>query len=157
MAVNYLPQGYNTLTPYLVCEHADEVIDFCTKAFGAKVGQRINGPDGKIMHCDLTIGTSKLMLGQASAEKNMQPIHCMLYLYFPNPDEVYKKGVAAGGKPVQEVKDQFYGDRAGCLKDSSGNTWWIAAHIEDVSDAELKKRMATLGKTTGTASSATGH
>jgi uncharacterized glyoxalase superfamily protein PhnB len=152
MAVNYIPQDYHTVTPYLVCEQAEATLDFITKAFGAKVGQRFNGPDGKLMHCEVTVGDSKLMVGQASGQ--MQALKCMLYLYFPNADEVYKKGVAAGGEAVQEVKDQFYGDRAGCLKDASGNTWWVATHIEEVSDEEIRKRMAAMGKPTGTASSA---
>jgi PhnB protein len=155
MATNYMPPGRHTVTPYLMADKADELIRFAQQTFDAQVLQRVDNPDGKLMHAELKIGDSTLMLGQASAEHPANKT--MLYLYFPNVDEVFRKGVAAGATAVQEPQDQFYGDRAGALKDTSGHIWWVACHLEDVSDAELKQRMAAMGKTTGTAASVAGQ
>jgi uncharacterized glyoxalase superfamily protein PhnB len=102
-------------------------------------------PDGKIMHAEAQIGDSKVMLGQAHGEN--QPMPCMLYLYVRAVDTSYKRAVrwlkknskTAGGS-VQEPKDEFYGDRVGAVRDPNGNLWYLATHVEDVSEEELGRR-----------------
>ena len=95
-------------------------------------------PDGKIMHAEMKIGDSRVMLGEANEQWPLTT--ASLHLYVPDVDSAYKRAVDAGGKPTVEPMDQFYGDRSGCVKDASGNTWWIATHKEDLSLAELQKR-----------------
>ncbi len=140
MAVKAIPEGYHTVTPYLIVEKADEVIKFLKEAFDAKeVFEAMRGPDGKLKHAELLIGDSHIMLSEACPEKGKNST--MLYLYVNDVDKVYEKAIKAGGKEVRKPENQFYGDRSGGVKDVSGNEWWIATHVEDVNGAELEKRM----------------
>jgi uncharacterized glyoxalase superfamily protein PhnB len=102
-------------------------------------------PDGKVMHADLKIGDSHVMISEASEQHPAMPT--MIHLYVPNVDAVYQRAVSAGGTSAMEPADQFYGDRSGSVKDPSGNHWHIATHIEDVPMAELKKRAEAMYKT----------
>ena len=139
--VKPVPQGYHTITPYLVVDGAEQVIRFVKEAFGAQpVFEPMARPDGKIMHAEFKIGDSIVMLADAS--ERAQATSDMLHLYVPNVDAVYQKALKAGGKSLMEPMDQFYGDRSGSVMDPAGNRWFIATHIEDVSPAELKKRAA---------------
>jgi PhnB protein len=138
MAVKPIPEGYHAVTPYLVAERAGKLVDFLKQAFGAEETFRMAAPDGSIMHAEIKIGDSMLMLGEASEQ--WKPMPCALYLYLKDSDAVYKRALQAGGTSIMEPADQFYGDRHGGVKDPSGNTWWIATHKEDVSPEELKKR-----------------
>jgi len=140
MAVKPIPDTYHTVTPYLVVNGAGQLVDFLKRAFGAKEVHIMKGPNGEVAHGDLVIGDSHIMLGQANGPWPSQPTS--LYLYLPDCDSVYKQALAAGGTSVQEPKTQFYGDRHGAVKDPSGNTWWIATHVEDVPPEELQKRAA---------------
>ena len=143
--VKPVPQGYHTVTPYLVVDGAEKIIRFVKEAFGAQpVFEPMTRPDGKIMHAELKIGDSVLMLSESS--ERAQATSDMLYLYVPNVDAVYQKALKAGGKSLMEPMDQFYGDRSGSVMDPAGNRWFIATHIEDVSPAELKKRAAEFMK-----------
>ena len=145
MSVSPVPEGYHTATPYLVVKGADKTIDFLKKAFGAQpTFEPMMRPDGKVMHADLKIGNSHVMIGEASDQH--PPMPAMIHLYVPNVDAVYQRAVSAGGTSVTEPKDQFYGDRGGSVKDPSGNHWYIATHIEDVSMTELKKRAQAMYK-----------
>lgn len=140
MAVKHIPEGYHTVTPYLVCTGADKVIDFAKKAFDAKeVSETMKSPDGKVRHAELLIGNSHIMLTEACDKNPAMPT--MLYLYVEDCDKLYKQAIAAGGKSIREPEDQFYGDRSGGVIDSSGNQWWIGTHVEDVAPEEMKKRM----------------
>ncbi len=139
--VKPVPEGYHTITPYLVVDGAEKNIHFMKEAFGAKVvHEPMMRPDGKIMHAELKIGDSLLMI--SDPHERAQPTSVMLYLYVPNVDSVYQKALKAGAKSLMEPTDQFYGDRSGGVMDPAGNRWFIGTHVEDVSPAELKKRAA---------------
>lgn len=136
--VKPIPQGYHTVTPYLVVDGATKLIDFMTRAFQAKIVDKMQGPDGKIGHADLMIGDSHIMLGDANQMAKAAP--CSIYLYVEDADTVYRRAIEAGATSVNEPANQFYGDRSGCVKDFAGNTWWIASHVEDVPHDELMRR-----------------
>jgi uncharacterized glyoxalase superfamily protein PhnB len=114
------------------------------QAFAAEEIQRMSQPDGSIAHAEVRIGDSRVMLGEASGE--YESIPAMLHLYVEAADIVYERALQAGATSVRELADQFYGDRIGGVKDSFGNQWWIATHIEDVSPAELVRREDALRK-----------
>ena len=137
--VKPIPEGYHTVTPYLVVDGAEKVIRFMKEAFGAQpVFEPMMRPDGKVMHAEFKIGDSVVMISDAS--ERAKATSTMLHLYVPNVDAVYEKAVKAGGTSVMEPSDQFYGDRSGGVKDPAGNQWHIGTHVEDVAPAELKKR-----------------
>ena len=138
MAVKAIPDGYHSVTPHLVVRGAAQLIDFLKQAFGAEEKSRTPGPDG-IMHAEVKIGDSMVMLGDAMG--GVDPMPMMLFLYVEDSDAVYKRSLQAGATTVQELKDQFWGDRAGAVRDAFGNVWWIATHVEDVSPEELKRRL----------------
>jgi PhnB protein len=139
MPAKPIPEGFHTVTPYLMVRDAEATIDFLKKAFGAKEAlPPMRGPDGKVMHADVVIGDSHVMLGEGNEQWPASPSG--LYLYVDDADAVFKRAVAAGAKATVEPMDQFYGDRSGCVKDANGNLWWIATHKEDLSQADLKKR-----------------
>ena len=140
MAVHPIPEGYHTVTPYIVASDAAAVIEFAKAAFGATENHVMRLPDGRVMHGDITIGNSHVMVGQAGGDS--RPFPAMLYLYVPDVDAMYRQAVAAGGVSLQEPATQFYGDRHGAISDASGNQWWIATHVEDVSDEEMQRRSA---------------
>jgi len=140
MTVKPVPEGYHTVTPYLVVDDAQKLIEFAKRAFDAKVGEEMKREDGTIMHAELHIGDSRIMLGQASEQHKAMP--CALYLYVPDTDATYKKALAAGAVSTMEPANQFYGDRNAGVRDQNGITWWIGTHVEDVSPEELKKRGA---------------
>jgi uncharacterized glyoxalase superfamily protein PhnB len=142
MAVKPIPEGYHTVTPYLTVQGAAKLIDFLKKAFGAEaVHEPHKLPDGKIMHAEMKIGDSRVMLSDATEQ--MPATQTALYLYVNDVDGVYKRAIAAGGTSTMEPMDQFYGDRSGGLKDPFGNRWWVATHKEDVPASELEKRFKT--------------
>jgi PhnB protein len=139
MAVKPIPEGYHTISPYLMVNDADAFLKFIKDAFGAKSKMEpMRSPDGKIMHADMTIGDSHIMFGEANKEYPAETIS--LYLYVPDCDKVFKQALAAGAKSRVEPQDQFWGDRHGCVKDKFGNTWWISTHKQDVAEDEIKKR-----------------
>jgi PhnB protein len=148
--VNYIPEGYNTVTPYLVIKGAAKAIDYYKNVFGAKVVVRMDGPDGKVGHAELQIGDSRIMLadenpqmGNRSAESiGASPVS--LYVYLPDCDQIVQKAAAAGAKILKPVQDQFYGDRSGFIQDPFGHLWGIATHKEDVSAEEMDRRMKKL-------------
>ncbi|MGY8666860.1 VOC family protein [Bradyrhizobium sp. UFLA05-109] len=143
--VKPVPEGYHTVTPYLIVDGAEKVIHFMKEAFGAQpLFEPMMRPDGKVMHAEFKIGSSIVMIADSS--ERAQATSTMLYLYVPNVDAVYQKAIKAGGTSLMEPTDQFYGDRSGGVKDPAGNHWHIGTHIEDVSPTELKKRAAEFMK-----------
>jgi PhnB protein len=139
MAAKPVPDGYHTVTPYLTVRDAPKVIEFLQQAFGAKISHEpVKRPDGTIMHAQVTVGDSPIMIGEES--EMAKPTTSSLYLYVPDVDSVYQRAVKAGGNTVMEPTDMFYGDRSGAVKDPSGNSWFIATHKEDVAPQELAKR-----------------
>ena len=140
-AVKPIPEGYHTVTPYLIVDNCARLIEFLKQAFDAELRYSHASPDGAIQHAEVRIGDSFVMMGQASPEHKAMP--CMLYLYVEDVDGVYKQAVQAGGISVREPADQFYGDRSGGVKDEFDNQWWIGTHVEDVSPEEIARRAAT--------------
>jgi uncharacterized glyoxalase superfamily protein PhnB len=137
--VKPVPSGYHSVTPALNQSDAARTIEFCKKAFGAKERMRMPGPGGKIMHAELQIGDSIIMLNDAIQEP-AQPAG--LFLYVPDVDKTVGKAVKAGATVLMPVQDMFWGDRFGRVEDPSGNRWGIATHREDVPPKEMKKRAA---------------
>jgi uncharacterized glyoxalase superfamily protein PhnB len=138
---NPVPAGYATVTPYLCVTDAAKLIEFLQKAFNAQLLFKMDGPGGRIMHAEMTIGDSRIMLAQPEPGKET---NAMIHLYLPDVDAVYKRALAAGGTSVREPADQFYGDRSAGVCDQFGNQWYIATHVEDVSEEEMQRRMAKM-------------
>ena len=138
MAVKPIPDGYHTVTPYLLVSGVPTLIEFLKSAFDAEVAECLTAPDGTVMHAQVKIGDSYIMMGDPRGR--CEPTAASLYLYVVDTDAIYMKAIGAGATSVMEPADQFYGDRNSGVKDPAGNTWWIATHIEDVSPDELRKR-----------------
>jgi PhnB protein len=138
MAVKPIPDGFHSVTPYLMVQGVAALIDFLKQAFGAEEIFRMPRPDGAIMHAEVKIGDSMIMMGEAMGEH--EPMPGSIYLYVSDTDAVYHRALQAGATTVMEPGDQFWGDRQGGIKDPVGNHWWIATHKEDVSPEELAKR-----------------
>ena len=133
MAVKPIPEGFRTVTPYLLVADAARLIEFLKQAFDAKEIHRSAMPDGTVMHAQVQIGDSMVMMGEARDE--WKPMPSMLYLYVEDVDALYQRVLQAGGTSVQEVTDAPYGDRVGGVQDPTGNQWWIATHISDAGQA----------------------
>jgi len=138
MAVKPIPEGFHTVTPYLLVRDVASLIDFLKKAFDAKEFHRSALPDGTVTHADVLIGDSHVMMGAARGEWTAMP--AMIYLYVPDTDVLYQSALSAGATSIMAPADQFYGDRNAGVKDPFGNLWWIATRIEDVPAEELKRR-----------------
>ena len=138
MKVKPFPEGFHTITPYLAVHRVPQLIEFLSQAFGAEEMDRHTMPDGSVMNATIRIGDSNIMLGERSDD--VEPNSAMLYMYVEDTDKLYNQAIEAGGKSIMEPVDQFYGDRSGAVEDPSGNQWWIATHIEDMSDEEIIER-----------------
>jgi PhnB protein len=136
--VKPIPEGHHAITPYLVVKDGGALVDFLKKAFGATIVHRMNHADGSLWHADVQIGDSHVMLGGASDQWPAKPSD--IYLYVEDADATYQRALDAGATSIMAPADMFYGDRHGGVSDPSGNSWWIATHIEDVSPEELEKR-----------------
>ena len=146
--VSHIPQGYNSITPYLVIKVASQAIDYYKKVFGATEVFRMDTPDGKVAHAELKIGDSHVMLADenpkmglghtSAASIGASPVS--LYLYIPDVDRIVERAVTAGAKVLKPVQDQFYGDRSGFIQDPFGHLWGIATHVEDVAPQEMAER-----------------
>jgi PhnB protein len=147
--VHYIPEGYNSISPYLVVKGADRAIEYYQKVFGAKVLSRMDQPDGKVGHAELQIGDSRFMLAEENpsmgqghrSAANIGASPVSLYLYIPDVDRIVERAVDEGAKVLKPVQDQFYGDRSGFIQDPFGHLWGLATHIEDVAPKEMKERM----------------
>lgn len=150
--VSAIPDGYSSITPYLIVTDAAKAIDFYKQAFGAIEVMRMPKPDGKVGHAELQFGDSKIMLADEFPEMNAKapnafggsPVGIMLYI--ENVDAVADKAVSLGATLVRPLQDMFYGDRICTIEDPFGHSWYVATHIEDVSPEELEKRMAQMHK-----------
>jgi len=142
-----IPDGYHSVTPYLIINGASEAIAYYQKAFGATELFRMPAPEGKIGHAEIKIGDSPIMLADEYPEMGYKsprtlggsPVSIMIYV--EDVDTVFDQAIAAGGKAQRPVKDQFYGDRSGTLEDPFGHVWHVATHKEDVTPEEMEKRM----------------
>jgi PhnB protein len=139
MTTKYKSDRYSDVTPYLIAADAAGVIEFLKATFGSTEVEMMKGDAGQIMHAEIRVGDSIIMLSQASQQFPAMPV--MLYVYVKDCDAAYKKAIAAGGISTREPANQFYGDRSCAVKDHSGNLWCIATHVEDVSSEEMMRRM----------------
>ena len=147
MAVKAIPEGYHTLTPYFTVRDAVRAIEFYKQAFGAQERGVMKGPDGKVMHAELKIGDSIVMLADefpefgAVAPESGGNTSMGLHIYVDNVDQAFDRAVKAGAKVEMPVSDQFWGDRYGKLRDPFGHKWSIATHVKDMSADEMKRSM----------------
>ena len=144
MATRYMPEGYHTVTPYLVVRGAGELIEFMKQAFQGQEKERHMRPDGAVMHAEVRIGDSIVMLGDASDQSPAAP--ASLHLYVEDVDATYQRAKQAGGESLREATDQFYGDRSAGIKDRFSDQWWLATHIEDVPPEEMQRRQAAMAQ-----------
>jgi PhnB protein len=142
VAIKPIPDGYRTVTPYLVVDGADKLLTFVKQAFGAEETVLMAGPDGSVGHAEVRIGDSIVML--ADATEQSPALSAMLHLYVEDCDATYQRALDAGATSVRELKDEFYGDRMGGVRDPFGNQWYLATHVEDVSGEEMAKRAQEL-------------
>lgn len=133
-----IPEGYHSVTPYLLVTGVPHLLDFMKQAFGATERERQTSPDGSVRHAEVKIGDSMIMLGEARGE--WKPMPAMLYLYVPDTDATYHRAVQAGARSLREPRNEFYGDRTAGVEDPSGNQWWIGTHVEDVTPEEMERR-----------------
>jgi len=145
--VQAIPEGFHTLTPYLVVGDAEKELEFMKAAFEARVLHLSRAPDGSITHVTVKIGDSMLMMGQAG--ERFPPVPSMLYMYVEDTDAVYKRALECGAKTVREPADQMYGDRSGGVVSATGIQWWFGTHKEDVSEEELRRRAEQTTSTQG--------
>ena len=147
MSVKPIPDGYHSITPYLTVRDATRAIEFYKQAFGAKERGVMKGPDGKVMHAELTIGDSIIMLGDefpeygALSPQSTGGAGMGLHIYVDGVDAAFDRAVKAGAEVEMPVMDQFWGDRYGKLKDPFGHKWSIATHTKDMSADEMKHAM----------------
>jgi PhnB protein len=139
-AVKPIPDGYRTVTPYLIVRGVPRLIDFLRQSFGATELMRSARPDGSIMHAEVAIGDSRVMMAEAST--SWPPMPACVHLYVVDTDALYHLALQAGATSLQEPSDQFYGDRMAGVQDPIGNHWWIATRTENISLAELERRAA---------------
>jgi PhnB protein len=145
--VKPIPEGYHSITPYLFVKGAVAAIDFYKSVFGATEVVRMMGPNGKVMHAELKIGDSIVMLADENPPTGIMSPQTVggfsvgMHLYVENVDAVIQRAVESGAKLLHPIKNQFYGDRSGSLLDPFGHMWSVATHVEDVSPEEMRKRM----------------
>ena len=155
MAVKAIPDGYHSITPYLIVGGAAQAIDFYKKAFGATELMRMPGPGGKIMHAEIKIGDSIVMMADEHPEMGARgpqsiggtPVGLMIYVQ--DVDAVARQAQTAGAKVERPVQDQFYGDRSGQFIDPFGHKWTIATHKEDLTPEQIGQRMQEMMKKKG--------
>ena len=146
MAVKSIPEGYHSVTPYLIIKGAGDAIEYYKKAFGATELFRFPAPDGRVGHAEIKIGDSPIMLADEYPEmgyKGPQTIggsSVSLMIYLDDVDTVFNRAIEAGGTVQQAVQDKFYGDRTGTLVDPFGHVWHLATHKEDLSVEEMQER-----------------
>ena len=146
-AVKWQPEGYPRLSPYLAVAGAAEAIDFYTKVFGAEARNRMPGPDGKIVHSELVVGDSLLMLADEFPEygnlspKSVGGSPVTINLYVEDCDDTFNRAVELGAEAVRPPKDEFYGERSAMVVDPFGHRWNFAQHVEDVSPEEMERRI----------------
>ena len=146
-----VPEGFQTITPQLTLDEAAQTIDWYKKALGAEEVSRSVGPDGKIMHADIKIGNSHIMVndvmeGASKGPRAFGGSPTSLWLYVENSDALFNRAVAAGAKVQMPLDDQFWGDRAGAVADPAGYTWWIASRKEELTTEEIQRRAADVFK-----------
>ena len=155
MSVSPIPEGYHSVTPYLVCDGAARAIDFYKQAFGAEEVLRMPFNEEKLAHAEIRIGDSMVMLSDEWPDNDMLGPKArggptgLLMIYVPDADAAYQRAVEAGAQPHRPVEDQFYGDRSGSVIDPFGHHWTLATHVEDVPEEEMQRRMQQFAQSMG--------
>jgi PhnB protein len=150
--VKPIPEGYHSVTPYLILSGAGDAVAFYKKALGAEEVMRMEEPGGKIHHAEISIGDSRIMLAdehpeiQALSPKTVGGSPVSIHLYVEDVDRAVERAVAAGAKLIRPVADQFYGDRVGGIEDPFGYRWFIATRKEDLTIEEIRRRAAAQGR-----------
>ena len=150
--ISYIPKGYHNVTPSLSFNGTDAAIIWYKNVFGAKERMRMDGPDRKIMHAEMTIGDSVIFLAEETPQmKNKTPQSTngnsvTLHVYVEDIDETVKKAVQNGASLTMPAQDMFYGDRVGCVDDPFGYTWVLATHVKDVSETEMRRKAEEMAK-----------
>ena len=146
MAIKPIPDGYRTVTPYLIIKGAADAIDFYKHAFGATEMLRMADPQGRVGHAEIKIGDSVIMLADEHpamgyrSPRSLGGSSISILLYLEDVDGVFERAVKHGAKAQRPVENQFYGDRSGTLEDPFGHVWTVATHVEDVPPEEMKRR-----------------
>jgi PhnB protein len=154
MPVRKIPEGYHSVTPYLIVRGGARALEYYKRAFGAEERFRMDGPGGTIGHAEIRIGDSMVMLSDESPAWNAKapdagtPPPVQLMIYVEDVDATFAKALDAGGKEIMPIKNQFYGDRSGTLTDPFGHVWTVATHVEDVPEAEMQRRAAEYANST---------
>ena len=152
MAAKSIPEGYHSVTPYLIVRGGQRALEYYKRAFGAEERFRMDGPGGTIGHAEIQIGDSIVMLADENPAWNAKapqvgtPSPVQLMIYVDDVDATFAQALTAGGKETQPLKNQFYGDRSGSLTDPFGHSWTVATHIEDVPPEEMERRAAEYAK-----------
>ena len=152
MSTQPIPAGYHSVTPYLIIKGAARALDFYQRAFGATELMRIPGPGDAVMHAEILLGDSHIMLADECPQMNAlspqtlggSPV--LLHLYVPEADAMFAQAIAAGASVEQPMENKFYGDRSGSVLDPFGHRWTLSTHVEDVSPEEIGRRIAAMGK-----------
>jgi uncharacterized glyoxalase superfamily protein PhnB len=145
MTTKGVPAGYHSITPAIVVRDAARAIDFYKDAFGAEEVTRMSGPDGRIMHAEISIGDSRVMLGEENKEwgtvspLTTQAVTGSLHIYVPDADAAFDRAQRAGATVAQPLADAFWGDRYGKLRDPFGHEWGIAARVKEMTQAEMEE------------------
>jgi PhnB protein len=150
MAVSFIPDGYYSLTPYMVVKGAREAMAYYSKVFGAQEIVNMPGPGGVVLHAEMQIGNARFMLADENLERGSKSPQTVggtsssVMIYTEDVDGMFKRAVDAGGTVIMPVQDMFWGDRYGSLLDPFGHQWQIATHKEDVTPEEMQKRMQAM-------------
>ena len=145
-----IPEGYHTVTPYLIIKGCADALEFYKKAFQAEETMRMMTPDGRVGHAEVKIGTSRVMMADEHPEMGALSPQTLggsairMHLYVENADQVVADALAAGAALKRPVENQFYGDRSGAVEDPWGHHWHVSTHVEDVSEEEMMRRMKEL-------------
>ena len=145
MATKSPPAGYHSITPSIIVRDANAAIDFYVRAFGAQEIERMVGPDGKIMHAEIKIGDSNIMLGEeneawgARSPLSTNGVSSSLHLYVPDANATFARAIAAGAKERYPLENAFWGDRYGKVTDPFGHEWGIGTRVKDMTPDEIRK------------------
>jgi len=159
MATKPIPEGYRTVTPYLIVKGAAEAIEFYKRAFGAKELLRMADPHGRVGHAEIKIGDSVIMLADEHpamgyrGPRSLGGSSVSILLYLEDVDAVFERALEAGAKAQRPVANQFYGDRTGTLEDPFGHVWTVATHVEDVPPEEMRRRAEAAMKSSASSAS----
>ena len=142
MPASHVPEGFHTVTPYLIVDGAAKLIDFMRHVFEAEEVMCMKDADGRVAHASLRVGDSMVEVSDAHGEWKAMP--GSLHVYVPDTDAIYRQALEAGAESLREPEDMFYGERGASVRDPVGNLWHIATLIEEVSEEEVRRRVAEM-------------